>query len=282
MTPTAPAGTAAPSSGNRPAGRARLLLVDDDALNREIALDQLDCLGLTADIAENGQQAVEMAVATAYDLILMDLHMPVMDGLEATRRILALPGRRMTPIVAMTANALADCRETCLASGMVDYLSKPVDLLLLLRTLARWLPVDRGGEAVAVEADAMRTDPLTRLAALPGFDIALGMSAIGGRADKYAILLRKYREVHGASVDAIRAALAANDLSLARRLAHTLKGTAATLGLNATRDAALLLERAIADNGDNGQITLLCQQLAAVHEQQLDSLRDLLDPPPAT
>ncbi|PKO88047.1 MAG: hypothetical protein CVU18_08690 [Betaproteobacteria bacterium HGW-Betaproteobacteria-12] len=264
---------------------ARLLLVEDDALNREVALDQLASHGLSADVAENGQIAVEMAQKTAYDLILMDMQMPVMDGLEATRRILALPGRP-PPIIAMTANAFADSRDACLAAGMVEHLSKPVDPQLLLRSLLRWLPADPAAETETTNEAAMPAPAagpagqrlVAALASTPGFDIQRGLAAIGGQADKYAILLRKYLEVHGGTVAATCAALAADDQPLARRLAHTLKGTAATLGLNATRDAAAKLEEAlIADDDDGEDSDTLCQQLDSVHTQQLARLRRLLD-----
>jgi len=260
---------------------ARLLVVDDDPLNREIALDQLALLEQPADTAENGQEAIEMVARTPYDLILMDVQMPVMDGLEASRRILALPGRNMTPIVAMTANAYAGCRDACLAAGMVDYLVKPVDLQLLQRSLAHWLPAGGLCQHRVSTTGNVHDDTLARLVTNPGFDIELGMSAIGWRVDKYIILLRKYQEVHGGTPAAAQRTLAANDRAQVRRLAHTLKGTAATLGLKATRDAALALEQGIAENRDDRAVAQLVQQLAATHAQQLASLAPLLDPPPA-
>ncbi|MGE5503066.1 MAG: ATP-binding protein [Actinomycetota bacterium] len=119
---------------------ARLLLVEDNPVNQKVALAILKKAHLPVDVAENGAVAVDMARATAYDIILMDVHMPVMDGLTAARAIRRLPGRAEVPIVAMTANAFAEERQACLDAGMNDHIGKPVRTELLFALLLKWLP----------------------------------------------------------------------------------------------------------------------------------------------
>jgi two-component system, sensor histidine kinase and response regulator len=128
------------AEGSSPVRSARILLVEDEPLNREVAAMLVDEMtGASCDLAENAEQAIAKVQTTTYDLILMDLLMPGIDGLEATRRIRALPGYASTPIIALTANAFAEDRERCLAAGMNDHLAKPVDPERLQAMLEYWL-----------------------------------------------------------------------------------------------------------------------------------------------
>jgi hypothetical protein len=118
---------------------ARILLVEDEPVNREVQLIVLEDIGWRIDTAEDGQQALDMAAVNDYQLILMDMQMPVMNGLDATRAIRQLPNRQTVPILAMTANAFAEDREACLAAGMNDFLTKPVVPEKLFEVLLKWL-----------------------------------------------------------------------------------------------------------------------------------------------
>jgi PAS domain S-box-containing protein len=124
------------------AGR-RLLLVDDDMINQEVALALLEGTGLVTDVAGDGVEAIDKARTGGYDLILMDMQMPRMDGIEATRLIRNMPGCGNTPVVAMTANAFAEDRARCIDAGMNDFLSKPVEPAVLYATLLKWLEQPR-------------------------------------------------------------------------------------------------------------------------------------------
>ena len=118
---------------------ARILLAEDEPINREVALELLRDVGMTACVAEDGREAVEYLERQVFDLVLMDMQMPNLDGLGATAKIRQLPNGLLVPIVAMTANAFSEDRQRCLAAGMNDFLTKPVDPDVLFATLLKWL-----------------------------------------------------------------------------------------------------------------------------------------------
>jgi CheY-like chemotaxis protein len=138
LTPAPAPGTAALWLAQRHGG-ARILLAEDNPVNREVALALLDDMGLQVDTAVNGLQAVERAQTTRYDLVLMDMQMPLMDGLQATRALRALPGWADVPILALTANAFDEDRRACTEAGMTDFISKPFDPERLYAVMLRWL-----------------------------------------------------------------------------------------------------------------------------------------------
>ncbi|CAD5372654.1 putative Histidine kinase [Rubrivivax sp. A210] len=187
----------------------RVLLAEDNPVNREVAADLLRSVGLVVETAENGRVAVEQVLARPYDLVLMDMQMPVMDGLSATREIRARAGRA-TPIVAMTANAFAEDRAACLAAGMNDHVAKPVDPPQLYATLRRWLPLP-GDAAPALPAGGTaggapeRPALLQRLADIKGFDCGQALRHVGGQLETLERVLARYAQTYGDGLPELRA-----------------------------------------------------------------------------
>ena len=225
----------------------RVLLVEDHAINREVAQDLLRGFGLTVDAAGDGRAAVELALARRYDAVLMDVQMPVMDGLAAARELRRLPGYGRVPILAMTANVFAEDRAACRAAGMDDFLGKPFDPQALRDVLASWLarrtaasaagddpgdaPVDRGDRPWL---DDQRLDART------------GLAAVGGDPDRYLTLLRRFALAHADDGDLLRMELAANAATAARQRVQTLRGVAEALGARTVADAARAVDAGVA------------------------------------
>ena len=230
---------AGPDPGTPNFGGARVLLVEDNELNQEVASDILRDAGLQVDLAVNGQQAVDKVRAQDYDLVLMDMQMPVMDGLEATRQIRRLPGRDALPIVAMTANASDADRQACLGAGMNDHVAKPIEPVLLFRSLQRWLRPH-----VVVTPVPARASPSITLPQIEGLDTAQGLRRVLGRPDRYVAMLQRFVEGQSDVLAQLAAALAGADLGTAQRLAHTLKTVAGNIGAAALQQAAAELEHA--------------------------------------
>ncbi len=238
-------------------GSARVLLAEDNELNQEVMVELLQRVGIRPVVAADGLIAVQAAGEAHYDLILMDMQMPRMSGLDATRAIRALPGYARVPIIAVSANAFSEDRLACREAGMDEFLSKPVDPQLLYSTLARWMPIDGllpgAAEPGAVGGPDPEESVLSREA---------GLLNLGGRADAYDRLLARFADGHASDCQLIREALECRDLDTAIRLAHTLKGMAGTLGAKNLADAAQALEHAIRDGQEPGTLVGL---LAHVH-----------------
>ena len=229
---------------------ARLLVAEDNEVNQEVARALLTDAGFAVDVAANGRIAVEMAGAGAYDLILMDMQMPEMDGLEATAAIRRLPGLAAIPIVAMTANAMASDRERCLAAGMVDFVAKPIEPDELWAALLRWL---RPAHAAAPAATPSEEAGFPH--GIDGLDAVAGLMRVSGKTGRYVGLLRRFMTGNAGAGADLRAALAGGDITRAERLAHTLKGSAGNLGATRVAAAAAEVETAVREGRPSEEAT---------------------------
>ncbi|MGE5470770.1 MAG: PAS domain S-box protein [Bacteroidota bacterium] len=265
-----------------------VLLAEDNLINQEVALDLLHAVGLQTDVAVNGKKAVEMAAARNYDLILMDVQMPIMDGLAATRSIRqaeASAGRRPVPVLAMTANAFSEDRRRCLEAGMNDHVAKPVDPQDLYATLIKWLPRRPAALDGRPAQDAAGTPPAidlgAALAAVSGLDTSIGLNSVRGRASSYTRLLGTFVRSHADDPARIGRLLAAGQPGEALRAAHSLKGAAGTLGITSIQTAAAALEAGLRNASPADEINRLLGLLASEHERLIPVIDSILQRPTA-
>jgi len=246
---------------------ARVLLTEDNEINQQVARELLEAAGVEVEVAAHGQAALDLLRAAppgTCDLVFMDLQMPVMDGYEATRALRSDHRFDAVPIVAMTAHALREERERCLAAGMNDHVTKPIEPAALYAALRRWLAGKLSGEQ-AVRAAAGRRE-VGAPDVLDGFDLVAARRRVNGNEDLLLKLLRRYRQDQPRVPEAIRQALRAGERASAERLAHTLKGVSGNLGALQAQVRAGELESAIRDGAT----------LAAL-EGSLAGLQDVLD-----
>jgi len=234
---------------------ARLLLVEDDEINQQVARELLESYGIKVVVAENGEEAIALLREEQFDCVLMDIQMPVMDGVSATREIRKNPQFSKLPIIALTANVMVSEQNEFLSAGMNDHIGKPIDPDQLVAKLAKWVRPTRSTESTTV-AQAVPTSAPELLPDLPGVKVAESVRRIGGSVTLYFSLLDKFRVNQRNFATSFREALAANDRDTAERLAHTLRGIAGTLGAEILQDLARLLESSI-KNGASGEVDSL-------------------------
>ncbi|WP_051278835.1 PAS domain S-box protein [Chitinilyticum aquatile] len=260
-----------PAFGAALAGR-RVLLVEDNELNQQVASELLRAAGVQVEVAGNGALAVELVRSRRYDLILMDMQMPVMDGLAATRMIRSEAASAQLPIIAMTANAMSQDRERCLAAGMNDHLAKPFEPEALHAMLAKWLVAPAGGSV----ADGNGTPVAQPLAPIDGLDQQAGLRRVLGDAAIYTRLLRMFLAGQTSIMNELQAALAAGERETACRMAHTLKGSAGTIGAGRIQAAAAELERMLGGDVESIDVSPQLAELADELAQVLPALQAAL------
>jgi len=233
---------------------ARVLLVEDNEINQQVAKEILEGAGLNVTVANNGQEAVNAVKANSYDAVLMDVQMPVMDGYTATQEIRNLKSEiRNVPIIAMTAHAMAGDEDKSLQAGMNGHVTKPIDPDQLFSTLQEWIkPQEK--RAQVQQPEVPDESPESRKAmpeedelpeSLPGFDLTDGLKRLQGNKRLYRKLLLNFATDYGGAAKDIRTALDAKDFEHAHSLVHNLKGLAGNLAATGLQEASVNLEKLV-------------------------------------
>lgn len=276
---------------------SRILLAEDNPINREVALELLHAVGLSVDTAKNGLVVIDKLRQNRYDLILMDMQMPEMDGLATARAIRAQLCYAPMPILAMTANAFSEDRRLCLEAGMNDFIAKPVNPHILYTTLLHWLSrpksnlvaSDKPVQTVSAQPPELKIPDW--LKAIPGLEAGQGLAAVRGDIAQYRRLLNIFADAHCDDMKQMQKLVSDNNLEQARHLSHNLKGVAATLGardvseLSSRLDLALRQQPPYSDCLElirqcDGKLTELCQSIAAlsVENAAVDETDSTIDP----
>jgi CheY-like chemotaxis protein len=241
-------------TGSHDASGVRVLLVEDNEVNQQVARETLESAGASVTIANHGGEAVEILTRgeqpPPFDVVLMDLQMPEMDGFTATRLLRAKPELRELPIIAMTADVMAEAIQRCLEAGMNDHVGKPIDPDALFATLARWTK-SREVKAEGLAAKPARSGEEVSVPEIEGVDVACGLQRVAGNKHLYVDLLGQFVTRQGSAGAQIEAALENGDCRLAERLAHSVKGVAGNLGIDGIFQLAGKLQSAIHESRDD-------------------------------
>jgi two-component system sensor histidine kinase/response regulator len=263
---------------------AVILLVEDNEFNQQVASELLTSAGFVVDIAEDGRKSLEMVAKRAYDVVLMDMQMPVMDGVTATVEIRKQDAFKELPIIAMTANVMeADIRR-CTDAGMNDHVGKPIDPDDLFVKLLKWIKPRQAGEAAEPVAVAVKQSageqPMDKtpdgLPEIPGLDTALGLKRVMGKKAFYLDMLRKFIENRGEAPREIRQHLEDGEYETAERLAHTAKGVSGSIGATEIQELAARVEKAIKEGRERADIEAVLVLYAEAHDALVSRLREVM------
>jgi CheY-like chemotaxis protein len=273
---------------------ANILLVEDNEINQLVATELLAEGNVTVEVANNGKEALDMILArpTHWDVVLMDMQMPVMDGVTATIEVRKTMSAEQLPIVAMTANAMVQDKEKCMAAGMQDFVTKPIDPDVLWETLLRVIrPKAKNQESIVLTkvsqtgSDATVATPSVLTPVVPvvieqfvlpsgiqGLDSALGLRRVSGKIVLYETILRKYIAGQATVVDELRTAVENQDFELAKRLAHTTKGVSGNIGATEVQEIAAEIEAGL---GDGVDAVVILDKLTVLHSALAPLLQSL-------
>jgi CheY-like chemotaxis protein len=257
---------------------SNILLVEDNEINQLVATELLAEGNVTVEVANNGKEALDMILArpTHWDVVLMDMQMPVMDGVTATIEVRKTISAEQLPIVAMTANAMVQDKEKCMAAGMQDFVTKPIDPDVLWETLLRVIRSKAASleSAALTKISQMVSDSTVPVAVeqfvlpsgIQGLDSALGLRRVSGKIVLYETILRKYIAGQATVVDELRTAVENQDFELAKRLAHTTKGVSGNIGATGVQGIAAEIEAGLGEGVDSvailDKLTVLQSALA--------------------
>jgi two-component system sensor histidine kinase/response regulator len=266
---------------------ARILLAEDNEINQQIAIELLEGAGASVTVANSGREVVELLTKgpqpPAFDLVLMDLQMPEMDGHQATAKLRSDGRFGVLPIIAMTAHATVEERQRCLDEGMNDHISKPIDPTALFDTVARYCrktPPDVAKPAVTAGPSRV-AGAGDELPVIDGLDVRDGETRVMGNRKLYVKLLRQFVEQQGSALEELALAMAKGERSVAERLAHTLKGVAGSIGAKAVQAEAATLETMIREGAAAADVETTRQRVSTVLDPLVAALRSGLPAPAA-
>lgn len=254
---------------------AQILIVEDNQINQEIAQELLESEGFTVEIAENGLIALEKVQQKNYDLLLMDMQMPVMDGVSATIEMRKLPQFKDLPIVAMTANAMTQDKTHCLEVGMNDHIAKPIDPEELWAKLLKWIK-PRHAESSKKTISNVVNKQIAIPAEIEGLDCELGLRRVLNKREFYISILQSFANTQVETLSQIEMALRENNFEQAHRLAHTLKGLLGNIGAIALQTAVIEIETAIKNHDAFENISPKLKQVEPTLSALIIQLRDYL------
>jgi len=265
---------------------ARILLVEDNDLNQEVASELLRDAGFVVDVADNGEVALQKLRIGHFDLVLMDMQMPVMDGVTATRQIRSQPQWANLPVIAMTANVMDSDRQRCLEAGMNDHIAKPIDPDKLWQTLLRWIPPQADVlpaapvQSISVPDAVSGGDALVIPVGISGLDTQAGLRRVMGKKALYLSMLKRFVAGQKSLVVDLGAALDGDDLATVERLAHTTKGTAGSIGAGEVQALAAEIELAAHQGESRDAVLARVQAISAPLAALICALEAVMPPEP--